>query len=70
MLDADYLGPVVVSAWNRNPAGTDPIEVQPGDRIAQTLGWKSEHGLDDIVRSAVEARSAMIAPDVEAYPEV
>ena len=37
VLDADYLGPVVVSAWNRNPPGTDPIEIQPGDRIAQML---------------------------------
>ncbi|WP_114856527.1 UDP-glucose 4-epimerase GalE [Brachybacterium sp. YJGR34] len=40
-----------------------------GDRIAQTLGWKSEHGLDDIVRSAVEARAAALAPDADAYPE-
>ncbi len=37
VLDADYLGPVVVSAWNRNPTGTDPIEIQPGDRIAQMV---------------------------------
>lgn len=37
VLDADYLGPVVVSVWNRNPAGTDPIKIRPGDRIAQML---------------------------------
>jgi dUTP diphosphatase len=37
VLDADYLGPLMVSAWNRNPAGTDPIVVQPGDRIAQMM---------------------------------
>jgi dUTP pyrophosphatase len=35
LIDADYQGPVMVSAWNRNPGGTDPIVVAPGDRIAQ-----------------------------------
>ncbi len=37
VLDADYLGPLMVSAWNRNPAGTAPIVVRPGDRIAQMM---------------------------------
>ena len=37
VLDADYMGPVMISAWNRNPAGTAPIIIQPGDRIAQML---------------------------------
>ncbi len=37
VLDADYLGPVMISAWNRNPAGTAPILINPGDRIAQLL---------------------------------
>jgi len=37
VLDADYMGPVMISAWNRNPPGSDPIVVQPGDRIAQML---------------------------------
>ncbi len=37
VLDADYMGPVMISAWNRNPAGTAPIVIQPGDRIAQML---------------------------------
>lgn len=37
VIDADYLGPVLVSAWNRNPAGTAPVVIQPGDRIAQML---------------------------------
>jgi dUTP pyrophosphatase len=35
LIDADYQGPVMVSAWNRNPAGTDPVVIAPGDRIAQ-----------------------------------
>lgn len=37
VLDADYMGPVMVSAWNRNPPGAAPIVIQPGDRIAQLL---------------------------------
>lgn len=34
ILDADYTGEVYVSAFNR---GTDPVTIQPGDRIAQML---------------------------------
>jgi dUTP pyrophosphatase len=37
VIDADYTGPVMVSAWNRSAAGSDPILVEPGDRIAQLL---------------------------------
>jgi dUTP pyrophosphatase len=37
LLDADYLGPVSISVWNRNPHGTDPIRITPGDRIAQLV---------------------------------
>jgi dUTP pyrophosphatase len=37
LIDADYTGPIMVSAWNRNAAGTLPITIQPGDRIAQML---------------------------------
>jgi dUTP pyrophosphatase len=37
VLDADYMGPVMISAWNRNPRGTAPIIIKPGDRIAQML---------------------------------
>ena len=36
VIDADYEGPLMVSAWNRNPAG-DPIRIAPGDRIAQLV---------------------------------
>ena len=34
LIDADYTGPILVSAWNRN-AGGKPIVVQPGERFAQ-----------------------------------
>ncbi len=38
LIDADYDGPCLISAWNRNPAATgNPIEIRPGDRIAQLV---------------------------------
>ncbi len=37
LIDADYLGPIMVSVWNRNPAGSAPIEILPGERIAQMM---------------------------------
>jgi dUTP pyrophosphatase len=37
LIDADYEGQVLISAWNRNPAGGHVIEIRPGDRIAQVV---------------------------------
>ena len=37
VIDADYQGPVYVSMWNRNAVGTTPIEIRPGERIAQLV---------------------------------
>jgi dUTP pyrophosphatase len=37
LIDADYLGPILISVWNRNAAGTEPIRIAPGDRIAQLV---------------------------------
>ena len=37
VIDADYTGPIMVSAWNRSAPGTKPIAVRPGDRIAQMM---------------------------------
>jgi dUTP pyrophosphatase len=38
LIDADYEGPLLISAWNRNPQGSsDAIRVEPGDRIAQLV---------------------------------
>ena len=38
VIDADYEGPCLISAWNRNPKeGGKTIEIQPGDRIAQLV---------------------------------
>jgi len=36
VIEADYEGPCLISAWNRNPAG-EGIWVRPGDRIAQLV---------------------------------
>lgn len=37
LIDPDYTGEILISAWNRNPPGTPPIAVQPGERIAQMI---------------------------------
>ncbi|MFQ5348105.1 MAG: dUTP diphosphatase [Rhodothalassiaceae bacterium] len=37
LIDADYMAPIYVSLWNRNPPGSEPILVEPGERIAQLL---------------------------------
>ena len=37
LIDADYTGPILISAWNRCAPGTKPIVIQPGERIAQML---------------------------------
>jgi dUTP pyrophosphatase len=34
LIDADYQGPLMVSAWNR---GQNPLSIAPGDRIAQLV---------------------------------
>ena len=36
LIDPDYTGPILVSAWNRNMTG-EPIVVQPGERFAQMM---------------------------------
>lgn len=38
VIDADYEGPCLISAWNRHPRhGGEAIEIRPGDRIAQLV---------------------------------
>jgi dUTP pyrophosphatase len=40
LIDADYQGTCMISAWNRNPPGSRPddgIPIRPGDRIAQLV---------------------------------
>ncbi len=37
LIDADYTGPIMVSAWNRSAPGTAPIILSPGERFAQMV---------------------------------
>ena len=37
IIDADYEGPILVSAWNRNAPGGPDITILPGERIAQLV---------------------------------
>jgi dUTP pyrophosphatase len=37
LIDADYEGQLMISTWNRNPPGSDAIEIQPGDRVVQLV---------------------------------
>jgi len=37
VIDADYTGPILVSAWNRAAMGSADIVINPGDRIAQMI---------------------------------
>lgn len=37
VIDADYVGPAMISAWNRSAPGSEPIVINPGDRIAQMM---------------------------------
>jgi dUTP pyrophosphatase len=50
VLDADYTGPLMISAWNRSGAGSDPIVIAPGDRIAQLLFLPVVRPLFHVVR--------------------
>ena len=36
-IDPDYAGPWIVPLVNRNAAGTEPVVIKPGDRIAQAV---------------------------------
>lgn len=37
LIDPDYAGEILISVWNRNPAGSPPIEIRPGERIGQLV---------------------------------
>lgn len=37
LIDPDYTGPIMVSAWNRNAPGGAPILLSPGERFAQMV---------------------------------
>ncbi len=37
LIDPDYTGPILVSAWNRAAPGSAPIVIEPGERFAQLM---------------------------------
>jgi dUTP pyrophosphatase len=37
LIDPDYTGPILVSAWNRSPPQSEPVVLNPGERFAQML---------------------------------
>lgn len=37
LIDSDYAGEILISVWNRGPAGAPPITITPGERIAQLV---------------------------------
>lgn len=37
LIDPDYTGQIMISVWNRNGPGTDPLVIEPGERIAQMI---------------------------------
>jgi dUTP pyrophosphatase len=44
IIDADYQGACMISAWNRSsPEDGEDIEINPGDRIAQLLFFEVQH---------------------------
>jgi dUTP pyrophosphatase len=45
----------MISAWNRNPAGSDPIAIEPGERIAQMM-------FVPVVRAAFQIVDSFSAP--------
>jgi len=36
-IDADYANQIFISAWLRTPPGSEPLTIQPGERIAQLV---------------------------------
>ncbi|MDT9047080.1 hypothetical protein RSW36_28585, partial [Escherichia coli] len=60
VIDADYEGPLMISAWNRNPPGRGAaIRIEPGERIAQLVFTR-------ILRPDFEIREAGATSDAPA----
>ncbi len=37
LIDPDYAGEILISVWNRSAVGSPPLEISPGERIAQLV---------------------------------
>ena len=53
LIDSDYQGPLMVSAWNR---GQDAFKIDPGDRIAQLVFVPVTQATFDIVDEFVSSQ--------------
>jgi dUTP pyrophosphatase len=60
VIDADYEGPLMISAWNRNPDGPG-LRIEPGDRIAQLV-------FSRVTRPALTIRDASGAGESSGEP--
>jgi len=62
LIDADYEGTCLISAWNRNPrrpgAPGEGILIRPGDRIAQLVFTRTARPQFNIVSEFAAGRSA------------
>ena len=62
LIDADYEGPCLISAWNRNPAVSHTLDegilIRPGDRIAQLVFTRTARPQFNIVSEFTAGRSA------------
>ena len=66
LIDPDYTGPVMVSAWNRNPSGTPPITIEPGQRFAQMMFLPVVRPVFQVVETLSAASTA--DPEASARP--
>jgi dUTP pyrophosphatase len=63
LIDADYQGTCMISAWNRNPTpngrkgDTDGIVIRPGDRVAQLIFTRVERPQFTVVEEFTTATS-------------
>ena len=47
LIDSDYQGPLSISLWNRS---SEPIEINPGERVAQLVVIKVNQVELDLVK--------------------
>ncbi len=68
VIDADYEGPLMISAWNRNPPGAAPVTVRPGERIAQLVFTRVVRPSLHVVEAFPAAEAGAAGPAASAPP--
>lgn len=51
LIDSDYQGQWMISAWNRNPPDTPNLPIEPGERIAQAIFVPVVHARLNVVEA-------------------